>query len=151
MSKRAILALAACLLSWSAWPVSAAGASTRLVVAYAKPSALRPGAQRTVTLFGAGFVGPSGGPTVAVDGPGIAVSAVRLVSAERLRVTLTVASDAAPGLRDVTVIQPDGSSRTARAALVVTDGRPPKLRGRVRASSSASTMPSPCSFPTAAS
>lgn len=60
---------------------------------------------------------------------------MRLLSAERLRVTLTIASDATLGTRDVTVARPDGSSRTARAALVVTDGRLPKLRGRVRASS----------------
>ena len=105
------------------------------MVAYANPATLRPGTQRRVTIFGAGFLATGAAPSVVISGSGVAVSAVPLRSAERLRVTFTTAADATLGTRDVTVVRADGSSRTARAALVVTDARPPKLRGRVRSSS----------------
>jgi len=124
----------AALVSSGACFVFAAGASTRLVVAYTKPGGLRPGVSRTMTLFGAGFDAAGGGaaPNVSIGGDGVTVNAATLVSAERLRLSVTVAANATPGPRDVTVIRSDGASRTARSVLVVGVGRPPTAKGRVR-------------------
>ncbi len=106
--------------------------ATGVVVGYARPGALSPGAQQNFSIFGAGFSGDAGPPSVTVGGMGVVVDNVRVESASRLRATITVAADAALGLRDVTVVQTDGTQRTARAALAIVDARPPRIRGIVR-------------------
>ncbi len=59
------------------------------------------------TLTGTNFVP---GATVAVDNPGIAVSAVNVVSATQITVTFTIAANATPGAANVTVRTSGGTS-----------------------------------------
>jgi Quinohemoprotein amine dehydrogenase, alpha subunit domain III len=64
------------------------------------PSSVARGATQTVTMNGAGFLG---GLTVAVNGEGVTVTSTTVVSATQLQVTLTVAPDAATGVRNITL------------------------------------------------
>jgi hypothetical protein len=76
------------------------------------------GATVPVTLTGTNFVS---GTTVAVNNPGIAVSAVNVVSATQITVTFTIAANAALGTTNVTVTTSGGTS----AAVVFTVDPPP--------------------------
>jgi quinohemoprotein amine dehydrogenase len=72
------------------------------IVAGTSAISLKAGATSTVTIFGANF--PSTLESRAVDlGPGIRVTKVSAVSADRVDVEATVAQDAKPGPRDVSV------------------------------------------------
>jgi glucose/arabinose dehydrogenase/subtilisin family serine protease len=72
------------------------------------PSQGTPGATVSVTVNGSGF---GAGTTLSV-GAGITVSNLAIVSAAQLTATLTIASGAAPGARNVTVTNPGGGSAT---------------------------------------
>jgi hypothetical protein len=63
-----------------------------------------------VTLTGTNFVS---GATVAVDNPGIAVSAVNVVSATQITATFTIAANAALGAANVTITTSGGTSAAA--------------------------------------
>lgn len=69
-----------------------------------------------VTVNGTGF---DGKPKVTVSGSGVTVK-VTPVSATRISLSVTTASSAVPGPRDVTVVNHDGASTTASGALTVT-------------------------------
>ena len=68
-----------------------------------------------VTLNGTGF---DAKPTVSTSGTGITVK-VTGATPTQLSLSVTTASSAAPGPRDVTVVNHDGASTTATAALTV--------------------------------
>jgi hypothetical protein len=63
-----------------------------------------------VTLTGTNFVP---GATVAVDNPGIGVSAVSVVSVTQITATLAIAANAVPGAANVTVTTSGGTSAAA--------------------------------------
>ncbi len=131
---RLILALVVALAIIA--PAVTQAASTPLVVAYTKPSAVRPGKRSTVTVFGAGFgTSAAAVSAVGVAGGGITVTEVRWKSADRLQLKLNVAANAAVGARDVTVTLADGRTRTARQTVTV-GPTPKRLSGRVRAGAS---------------
>jgi hypothetical protein len=69
-----------------------------------------------VTINGAGV---AVGSTVSLSGTGITVSNVMLVSATQLAATLTIASAAILGTRDVTVTNPNGGSGTLAGGFTV--------------------------------
>ena len=75
------------------------------------------GAAVAVTISGSGF---TTGSTLSLSGTGITVSNVALVSAAQLTATLTIASAATPGSRDVTVTNPNGASGTLPGGFTVT-------------------------------
>ncbi len=111
----------------------AAPNSPSLVVAYAKPSAVRPGKRSTVTVFGAGFgTSPAPVPAVVIGGGGVSITEARWKSTDRLQLKLDIAADATLGSRDITVTLADGRSRTARGALKIGPASK-RLSGRVRA------------------
>jgi outer membrane protein assembly factor BamB len=67
------------------------------------PVRIGQGATETLTLTGSGF---SGTPTVFVSSTLVQVDSVQVVSPTTLSVTVTAASNANPGGRDITVIEP---------------------------------------------
>ena len=86
------------------------------------PSAVRPGtADLEVKLSGAAF---QDGASVAFSGPGIVVRGTTLLSSTSIAVTVSVASDAPPGARGVTVTNPDLSSATCAGCFTVSVGGP---------------------------
>ena len=105
------------------------GAIYRIVVAGAvtvssvAPAQGAPGAAVPVTVMGTGFVA---GATVSV-GTGITVSNVNVGSATQLTATLTIASGAAPGARDVTVTNSSGGSGTLTGGFTVSPPSPVTL------------------------
>ena len=64
-----------------------------------------------VTITGTGFLFP---PTVAFSGTGVTVNWVSWNSTTQLTASLSVASDAAPGARDVTVTNPNSGRQRPR-------------------------------------
>jgi quinohemoprotein amine dehydrogenase alpha subunit-like protein/WD40 repeat protein len=85
-------------------------------VASASPVGLRPGTGDTViTVKGSGF-----SPTTELNfGPGVTVKKVAFVSGNQLDVTVTVASDAALGTRDIVLMNPDGDQTTCPKCFTV--------------------------------
>jgi len=75
-----------------------------------------------VTITGTGFVA---GATVSLSGAGITVSNVSVGSATQLTATLTIATAAALGARDVTVTNSGGASATLTGGFTVTSAPPP--------------------------
>ena len=95
------------------------------------PSSLGRGAiAEEVTVTGTGFVN---GATVSFSGTGVNVTNTAFVDATELTVTVTIEANAATGLRDVTVTNPDGGKKTCvgcftvNAAPTVTDVTPDNL------------------------
>lgn len=86
------------------------------------PSTLVGGSMRTFTLRGTGFTADA---AVAVSGVGITVGAVDVVSATRIRVTLTADATLVDGSRNVTVVTAAGTSNalglTTQLAVFVRD------------------------------
>jgi outer membrane protein assembly factor BamB len=80
------------------------------------PSALGQGGSVTVTLTGNGF---SGTPSVFVSGTLVTASSVVVDSPTALQVKLSVASNAAAGPRDITVIAPGNVADTCSACLTI--------------------------------
>jgi outer membrane protein assembly factor BamB len=80
------------------------------------PSAAGQGGSVTVTLTGSGF---SGTPTVFVSGTLVTASSVVVNSPTSLQVKLSVASNAALGSRNITVIEPGDVADTCSACLTV--------------------------------
>ena len=70
-----------------------------------------------VTINGSGFVS---GATVSIGGTGVTVSNVTVGSATQITATLTMASGAATGVRDVTVTNSGGGSATLTGGFTVT-------------------------------
>jgi hypothetical protein len=95
------------------------------------PSSLGQGATtEDVTVTGTGFVN---GAIVSFSGTGITVTNTAFVDATELTATVTILGNAATGLRDVTVTNPDGGKKTCvgcftvNAAPTVTDVTPDNL------------------------
>src|SRR5439155_1883244 len=86
------------------------------------PSQGAQGAAVPVTITGSGFVA---GATVSLSGAGITTSNVSISSPTQLTATLTVASGAALGARNVTVTNSGGSSATLTGGFTVKIGRAP--------------------------
>jgi outer membrane protein assembly factor BamB len=80
------------------------------------PNALGQGGSVTVTLTGSGF---SGAPSVFVSGTLVTASSVVVNSPTSLRVKLTVAGNAAPGPRNIAVIEPGNIADTCSACLTI--------------------------------
>jgi sugar lactone lactonase YvrE len=92
------------------------------------------GAQVTVTLTGTGFAGganaacQSGGTAfVSVSGAGITVSSVTVGSDTSMTASFTIASDAAPGNRNITVANDGGTSGPVPFAVTIPVAPPPTL------------------------
>lgn len=108
------------------------------VVTDVQPSEARPGDTLDVTLVGTGFVPGA----TATFGDGVTVASATVLDATRLRLSVTLAVDAAPGRRDVVVVNGvvvngAGASSTAPGAFRVLAPRPLDVvvrRGRLRAS-----------------
>ena len=98
-----------------------------------RPPSGAPGAQVTVTLTGTGFAEntnaacQSGAAVVSVSGAGITVSAVTVGSDTSMTATFTIASDAAPGIRNVTVANDGGASAPVPFAVGTPVSPPPTL------------------------
>lgn len=73
------------------------------------PLRIGQGATKTLTLTGSGF---SGTPTVFVSSTYVQVDSVKVVNSTTLHVTVTAASAANPGGRDITVIEPGPTADT---------------------------------------
>jgi len=96
-----------------------------LAVSSLSPNSLVQGASnQLVTINGAGFLYP---PAVTFSGTGITVDPafVNFTSTSQFQVRVSVAADAAPGARDVTVNNPGGGSATLTGGLTVTATPPP--------------------------
>lgn len=86
----------------------------------ASPSRLAQGTTaKEVILTGGGFTST---PTVSVSGQGVVVDKVVRDSETELIATMTVASSAAIGVRDITVVNPDFGAATCTGCLTVTAG-----------------------------
>ncbi|MDO8475208.1 MAG: kelch repeat-containing protein, partial [Candidatus Rokubacteria bacterium] len=85
-------------------------------VASITPNQGPPGTTVPVTITGTGFVA---GAAVSLSGTGITVSGVSVSSATQLAATLTIASGAALGARDVTVSKPGGGAGTLAGGFTV--------------------------------
>jgi hypothetical protein len=84
------------------------------------PSAIGPGAQRTVTLTGTQFAADA---KVTVPASGVAVTSVTRLDAEHLSVALSTAGAAAPGPRDLIVTNPGtAGTTTCTGCIEVTAG-----------------------------
>jgi hypothetical protein len=90
------------------------------VVSTLTPSSLGQGASsQVITIDGAGFsTGSWSTSTVTFSGSGISVSSVTRVSANQLKATVSVASNAAVGARTVTVRNPSDNGTTTAAFTV---------------------------------
>ena len=80
------------------------------------PSKLAQGATSTITLTGNGF---SGTPTVFVSSTLVQVNSVQVTSPTTLSVSVTVASTADPGARDIVVIEPGPVAYTCSSCLQI--------------------------------
>jgi hypothetical protein len=94
---------------------------------------VRQGAQVTVTLTGTGFAEntnagcQTGAVVVSVSGSGITVGTVTVGSDTSLTANFTIASDAVPGNRNVTVANDGGSSAPVPFAVSIPATPPPTL------------------------
>lgn len=93
----------------------------RPVVASVTPNAGDQGQALTLTIDGESF---DDGASVEFSGSGITVQQVTTVSCTELSVDIQIAEGAAPGARDVTVINPDNSFGTKADAFNVEDAPP---------------------------
>ena len=94
-----------------------------LAVSSLSPNTLVQGASnQTVTIAGTGFLFA---PTLSFSGTGITVNSLGWNSTSQLTANLTVAADAAPGARDVTVTNPGGEIATLAGGFTVTAAPPP--------------------------
>jgi hypothetical protein len=96
----------------------------RPVVSSVTPDSGEQASSLTLTVTGESF---DDGATVEFSGTGITVNQVTTVSCNELSVDVTIASDAAPGARDVTVINPDNSFGTGAGLFTVTENLPPEV------------------------
>jgi hypothetical protein len=83
------------------------------------PSVLGPGALRMVTLSGSGFVN---GAKVSFAGAGAAPYSVVYADATQLNVLVSVAGNATPGPRKVTVTNPDGTKVASESVFSISEG-----------------------------
>lgn len=81
--------------------------TTPPTLVWLSPATGRPGSAVQIKLTGANFTMET---TLAVTGPGIEASDVKIASATVIKATLRIASGAAPGLRGITVSTPSGIS-----------------------------------------
>jgi hypothetical protein len=79
-------------------------------VVWLTPSAGQAGSTVQIAVTGADFAPES---TLAVSGPGVEISEVKVESASRITATLKIAAGAAPGVRGITVRAPTGTSNPA--------------------------------------
>lgn len=78
------------------------------------PAAINPGSgPQQLTIFGQGL----SGATVSVSGGGVMVAAPSTTTEQRLEATVTVATNAATGARDLLVTAPDGTEVGCRGCL----------------------------------
>lgn len=85
----------------------------------AAPNGAARGETLRVEIFGAEFLP---GATVRVSGDGVSVSSVEVKRGSQIVATLSVAANATPGPRDITVTNVDGGSGTKAAAFTVAGG-----------------------------
>jgi hypothetical protein len=95
-----------------------------LTVASITPNQAAPGTAVPVTITGAGF---AAGATVTLSGSGVTAGTVSVGSATQLTATLTLASGATPGARNVTVTNPGAAAATLPAAFTVASATPATL------------------------
>ncbi len=81
------------------------------------PASLAPGSTHQVWLSGSDF---ADGIVVAISGGGIEVGPASFVDAATVGVEVTVAADAEPGARDITVTNPNGMASTLAGAITIT-------------------------------
>jgi hypothetical protein len=108
---------------------SSATATTTVVgaavtVSSVAPNQGVPGTAVPVTITGSGF---ATGATVSLSGAGVTTSNVTVGSATQLTATLTIASGAALGARDVTVTNPGGASGMLAGTFTVASVAPATL------------------------
>jgi hypothetical protein len=95
-------------------------ASTPAVVTSVSPTALGQGASNAkVTIKGSNFLS---GASVSVSGTGVTVSSLTITSATKIAVHFSVASNATPGARDVSVTNPGASAGTCSGCLTINLG-----------------------------
>ena len=102
----------------TAYQITTPGSSITAVT----PNKLAQGATKTITLTGTGF---SGTPTVFVSTTGVQVNSVQVTSPTTLSVSITAASNADLGKRDIVVIEPGPVADTCSSCLVI--DQPPTL------------------------
>ncbi|MFL6241130.1 MAG: hypothetical protein ACJ735_16735 [Actinomycetes bacterium] len=116
------------LAHWTgaAWQTDPIGSGVRLpgapppAVTAVTPSGRGQGAhRRTLTVTGDNF---QAGATVSVSGSGVSIATPTSVTASQIQTSVTVASAAAPGARDVTVVNPDGGAVTCTGCFTVDPG-----------------------------
>ncbi len=95
-----------------------------VAVSTVTPNQGTPGATVPVTITGSGF---AAGATVSLSGTGITVSNLAVTSATQLTATLTIASGAALGARNVTVTNSGGPSSTLTGGFTVVSAAPASL------------------------
>ncbi|UCF69186.1 MAG: Ig-like domain-containing protein, partial [Acidobacteriota bacterium] len=88
----------------------------RPIVSSVQPNQLEQGSAATLRILGESY---DDGASVEISGSGVTVSAVRRVSCTELEADVEAAFDAAPGPRDVTVLNPDNSFGTLNGGLTV--------------------------------
>jgi hypothetical protein len=91
-------------------------------IASVSPAAVGQGGTVTATITGSGFLP---GAVASVSGSGVSVTSTTYVSPTKVKAHLTVAPDAAPGPRDVTVTDPSGGTGTCPGCLMVDPGPTP--------------------------
>lgn len=79
-------------------------------VVWSNPASAETGSAHTLTVFGADF---TPGASVAISGSGVEISDVQVVSDTEIDAKVKIAPGAAPGLRDLTVRTPAGTSKAA--------------------------------------
>jgi subtilisin family serine protease len=99
-------------------------AGAAVTVSSVSPNQGIPGAAVPVTITGSGF---AAGATVSLSGVGITASNVSVGSATQLTATLTIASGAALGARDVTVTNSGGGAGTLAGGFTVASAAPATL------------------------
>lgn len=82
----------------------------------ALPAAAEQGQTLQVEIYGAEFLP---GATLTISGDGITISSMEVQRGSLIVATISVAADAAPGPRDITVTNVDGGSGTKTAAFTV--------------------------------
>lgn len=107
MSTRRFLLPAVAAALWLAAPALAQSPQ----IGFVHPSGAIRGAKSTVTVSGSNLQGAT---ALLVSGTGIQAAIVKNTEGGAMPVELTVAPDAAPGLREVRVVTPRGSSNAGR-------------------------------------
>lgn len=95
------------------------GPKRAATVVWLNPASGQPGSTMKLTLTGADFTPET---TVAVSGPGVEVSDMKVESATRVTTTVKIAAGVASGVRAVTVRTPSGNSNAANFR--INAGRP---------------------------